>query len=52
MAAGRRAQLVRDGNVYSLAMHLPPEPAGKESQHEAEETRPSEDASAPVGAHS
>ena len=46
MATGRRVQLVRDGNVYTLAMHLPPEPEGKEGQ-EAEEATPAEEAAAP-----
>ena len=26
VATGRRVQLVRDGNVYTLDMHLPPDP--------------------------
>ena len=37
--------MVRGGNVYTLDMHLPPEPAGGEGQKEEEEvTRGPEDA--------
>ena len=36
VASGRRVQLARDGNVYTLAMHLPPEPEGKEGQETGE----------------
>ena len=39
VASGRRVQLARDGNVYTLAMHLPPEPEGKGGQ-EAGEAKP------------
>ena len=46
VATGRRVQLARDGNVYTLAMHLPPEPEGVESR-EAGEAKPAEEAAAP-----
>ena len=32
VATGRRVQLVRDGNVYALEMHLPPEEEEKEER--------------------
>ena len=44
VATGRRVQLVRDGNVYTLDMHLPPEPAGEKGQKEVEVTHGPEDA--------
>ena len=40
MATGRKVQLVRDGNVYTLDMHLAPE-------QEEEERKPPEEAEAP-----
>ena len=48
VATGHRVQLVRGGNVYTLDMHLPPEPEGEEGKKEEEENEPSEDAPASV----
>ena len=45
-ATGCRVQLVRGGNVYTLDMHLPPEPAGEGGKSEEEEVAPPEDAPA------
>ena len=47
VATGRRVQLVRDGNVFTLDMHLPPEPEGEKGQEKAEEAQGPEDAAAP-----
>ena len=46
-ATGRQVQLVRDGNVYTLGMPLPPEPEGDAGKTDEEESEPSEDALAP-----
>ena len=48
VATGRKVQLVRDGNVYTLDMHLTPEPEeeGREGSGDAEEEREEQAAAA------